>query len=533
MNEDRRATITLLSNTRCSVSFRHPGLSGKAREKARKRVVGLLDDALAIEQKGSHFMATVQAGRWDGRRHMFLKEGCTFPKGLVPRVKDLLREAGYRVMKTRDRRATDRRGAGEVEVSDDMLAGITLRPDQLDVVVAALESGCGLLHVATGGGKTAIAAALIKALRGMRCLFIVHTKQLLRQGREQLARFLGTIEEHVGVIGDGRFDPKHVTVATMQSLTRARGDAQKRVIAKYLKTVVLLFLDETHHASAKSFYRLVQRVDAPFRFGLSGTPFGLADGKGLMVEAAFGPVVARVTNAELIDLGVNARPTIRMLEVTEPKLEDGLSWQDVYKSGVVLNDARNAMVAREVTAFARKKWPTLVLVRELWHGDRIAELLHEEMVPHAFVHGQMPTDEVERQKDRLVEGKILVLIASPIFGEGVDIPSAPGFPGIKALVIADGGQSVANVLQKLGRSLRKKQGDNRVEVVDFADLTHKWLAVHSQNRLQLYEDEGFKVITADSGKEDAGIRSKNVRDLSPKVRSKLGTAEILRRLSQD
>ncbi len=205
-----------------------------------------------------------------------------------------------------------------------------------------------------------------------------------------------------------------------------------------------------HHSSAKSFFRFVQRVDAPWRYGLSGTPFGLADGKGLLVEAAFGPVVARVTNEELIGLGVNARPTIRMLEVTEPKLEDGLDWQSVYKAGIVLNDARNAMVAREAEAFACKEWPTLVLVRELWHGDKISELLKEAEIPHAFVHGQMPTDEVERQKDRLTEGKIRVLIASPIFGEGVDIPS------VRALIIADGGQSVANVLQKIGRGLRRR-----------------------------------------------------------------------------
>jgi superfamily II DNA or RNA helicase len=485
---ERRATVTRLSNTRCSVSFGYPGWEEKAATKARKRILGLLDDALAIDQKGSNFNPSVQQGLWDGRRHVFHRneEDGTFPAGIIGRVKALLREDGYRVMRTRDRRARPH-GVTELEISDDMLAGITLRDDQLRVIAAALEAGCGLLHVATGGGKTACAAAIVKALR-KRCLFLVHTKQLLRQAREQLARFLGTIEEHVGVVGDGRFDPKHVTVATVQSLTRARGDAQKRVIAKYLKTVDLLILDETHHASAKSFFRLVQRIDAPWRYGMSGTPFGLADGKGLLVEAAFGPVVSRVTNEELIELGVNARPTIRMLEVSEPRLADGLSWQDVYKAGIVLNETRNALIAEAALGFSEKRWPTLVIVRELWHGDKICELLASAGVPHAFVHGQMPTDEVERQKFRLTSGKIRVLVASPIFGEGVDIPS------VRALIIADGGQSVAAVLQKIGRGLRKKQGDNRVDVVDFADTTHKWLARHSQERLSMYEGEGFQVV---------------------------------------
>lgn len=498
--------MTRLSNVRCSVAFSYTGLDDDAERKARKKILSLLDDALAIEQKGSYFNPTVQSGLWDGRRHVFHKndEDGTFPAGVERRVKSLLREAGYRVMRTVDRRVrrhqdgvnSSHEGCEdadvELEVSDDMLAGVTLRDDQLRVITAALENGCGLLHVATGGGKTEIAAAIIKALNGplggRRCLFLVHTKQLLKQGRERLALRLGTIEEHIGIIGDGRFDPKHITVATVQSLTRSTGDAQKRVIAKYLKTIDLLILDETHHVSAKTFYRLVQRIDAPWRYGMSGTPFGLADGKGLMVEAAFGPVVERVTNEELIQLGVNARPTIRMLEVTEPKLEDG-DWHFVYKTGIVLNEARNEMIVREAETFASKGWPTLIIVRELWHGDRLAMLLRDRKVAHAFVHGQMPTDEVERHKDRLKDSSIHVLIASPIFGEGVDIPA------VRALIIADGGQSVAAVLQKIGRGLRRKQGDNRLDVVDFADLTHKWLSRHSQERLALYEGEGFAVVT--------------------------------------
>lgn len=486
---ERRATVTILSNSRCVVGFRYLGMKGKVAKKERTRITNLLDDALAIEQKGAHFNPTVQQGLWDGRRHMFYKDGCTFPKGIIKRVKKLLREAGYKVMKTKDER---KHLPGEVHmdrVTPDMLTGVELREDQLRVLTKALEDGCGLLHVATGGGKTEIGAAIIKVLAEVRCLFLVHTKQLLKQARERIALRLGTIEEHIGVIGDGRFEPKHITVATVQSLSRARGAEQKKIIAKYLKTIGLLILDETHHASAKSFYKLIQRIDAPWRYGMSGTPFGLADGKGLMVEAAFGPVVERVTNEELIALGVNARPTIRMIEISEPEIDKDLDWQGVYKEGIVLNAKRNGIIAHEASLFAKKKWPTLILVRELWHGDNLCELLREKKIPHAFVHGQMPTEEVERQKVRLVEGKICVLIASPIFGEGVDVPS------VRALVVADGGQSTANVLQKIGRGLRRKAGDNRLDVVDFADSTHRWLARHSQERLALYEAESFEVIT--------------------------------------
>lgn len=489
---ERRATVTVISNVRCSVAFSYRGFEkkrAKASERERTRIVNLLDDALAIESKGAHFNPTVQQGRWDGRRHMFYKDGCTFPKGLMPRVKTLLREAGYKIMKTHDER---KRVHGSIDLSrvkPDMLSGITLRPDQLRVIRAALTNGCGLLHVATGGGKTECGAAIAKVLVEKRMLFLVHTKQLLKQARERVALRLGTIEEHIGVIGDGRFEPKHITIATVQSITRAASAAHKKIISDYLKTIEVLILDETHHASAKSFYRLLQRIDAPWRFGMSGTPFGLADGKGLMVEGAFGPVVERVTNDELIKLGVNARPTIRMVAVDRPEIASDLDWQGVYKEGIVLNSHRNRLVALWSSKFAKKDWPTLVIVRELQHGDLLCDLLGALGVRHAFVHGQMPTEEIERQKHRLTEGQIRVLVASPIFGEGVDIPS------VRALVIADGGQSTAAVLQKIGRGLRRKAGDNRLDVVDFADSTHRWLARHSQERIALYEAEGFLVVT--------------------------------------
>jgi len=234
-------------------------------------------------------MATVQAGRWDGRRHMFLKEGCTFPKGLVPRVKEPAARGGLPVMKTRDRRATDRRGAGEVEVSDDMLAGITLRPDQLDVVVAALESGCGLLHVARRRQDSHRRRPHQGAAGHAVPVHRPH-QAAAEAGARAAGEVLGTIEEHVGVIGDGRFDPKHVTVATMQSLTRHEVTLRSASSRSTQDGRLAVLTRPTTRPRSRS-TGSCRRVDAPFRFGLSGTPFGLADGKGLMVEAAFGPVV--------------------------------------------------------------------------------------------------------------------------------------------------------------------------------------------------------------------------------------------------
>ena len=341
--------------------------------------------------------------------------------------------------------------------------------------------------VVHNSGKSAVASAMMRVLKERRCLFLVPKRVLLNQTRAYFATYFNTIEEHIGVIGEGRFEPKHITVATVQSLTHKGTPQKAKVIASYLKTIELVFLDEGHKARANTWFKLMNRIPAQYRYILSGTPFG--SGNGLMVEAAVGPVVARISNKTLIKLGVSAVPTIKMIEITTPKLEAGSSWPDVYRDGIVHNEVRNTHIATQAAAFAKDGKPTLILVKELWHGDLIGGLLKNLGVKYRFVHGKMASSMIEREKVRFEEGKFLVLIASAIFDEGVSIPE------IRALIPGDGGKSVRSVLQRIGRGLRKKAGENVLDVVDFVDLTNPWLADHSQQRLEIYLGEGFRVIT--------------------------------------
>jgi superfamily II DNA or RNA helicase len=475
-----RVVIEVLTNTRCRVR----GLDTKT--------TNLIDDALAMEIPGSHFVEGVQHGAWDGRRHLFYVPTCTFPKGLKKRVKDLLTEAGV-PFKMRDLREKVLPPAKLDRLKPGMLKGVSFdknNPDgidysyQLRAVRKALKRGHGILWLATNAGKTECAAAIIKTLSEHRCLFLVHKKALLAQTRKRLAARFGTVEQNIGIIGEGRFEPKHITVATIQTLTRKTTKQKKAIIAKYLKSIELLLVDEGHHTKATTWYRLINRIQAQYRYILSGTPFG--SGNGLMVEAAVGPVVAKISNNKLIKLGVSARPVITMHSVDEPQVESG-SWDEVYKNGIVLNVKRNEMVVSSAVDYVKRGLPTLILVKEIWHGELISEMLRALKQKHAFVHGSMSMDAIETQKQRFESGKNDILVASPIFDEGVDVPA------IRGLIIADGGKSVRSALQKIGRGLRKKKGSNALEVTDFADCTHKWLAKHSMERLSIYEAEGFEV----------------------------------------
>ena len=465
--------LEVMTNVRCRVT----GLD--------KKSITTIDEALAMDIPGAFFSPRMKGGGWDGKRHMFGKETGTFPKGLQSKVEQLLVELKLKY-KVTDLRKKVLPPPDASKIAPGMLKGITLRDYQVDAVKAAVTVGNGILWLATNAGKTEVAAAVIKVYE-RKTLFLVGKKGLLSQARDRIALRLGTIPEHIGIIGDGRCElEKPITVAIINSVSRKGKNYE--AIKKYLKTVEVLFIDEGHHAKATTWYKIINLCTAQFRFILSGTPFG--SGNGLMVEATVGPVIARVSNDTLVSLGVSAKPTIEILEVNEPEIEKQpfMTWDVVYKEGITRNTYRNNLVATKAAQFAAEGKPCLILVKELWHGDLIATMLKSRKVKHEFVHGQMPISMVEAAKQRFEARKNPVLIASPIFDEGVDVPA------IKALIIADGGKSIRSVLQKIGRGLRQKAGENTLSVVDFADLTHKWLAKHSMERIAIYEDENFQVV---------------------------------------
>lgn len=468
-----KLTLQLLSNTRCRLVD------------APKDVASLVDDALCVEIPGSRFSPGVRKGLWDGRRHLYSVKRQTFPKGLLSRVCTLLEEAGHTV-ECIDLRQKKHGKAKPINRS--MLVGVTLRPYQLDSVKRAIAAKCGIQWIATNGGKTEIACATIKALLRKRALFLVHKKVLLNQARETIAKRLGLIEEHIGVIGEGRFDPKHITVSTIQALTRRGNPAKTKIIKQYLKTVEQLHVDEGHHTQATTWYRLIQSIDAPWRFIYSGTPFG--DSNGLLVEAAVGGVISRISNQTLIDLGVSAKPTIWLVECDQPELPGGMAWPDVFQKGIVDNEHRNRLIAKHAARFVKKNKPVLILVRILRHGDQIVEELKARGLRVLFSHGKMPLSLVDKNKALFESGRVDVLVASTIYDEGVNVPA------MRALIIGDGGKSIRSVLQRIGRGLRrKKTGKNKLDVLDFSDTTHQYLAKHSQDRLAIYELEGFRVKT--------------------------------------
>ena len=84
-------------------------------------------------------------------------------------------------------------------------------------------------------------------------------------------------------------------------------------------------------------------------------------------------------------------------------------------------------------------------------------------------------------------GKQRVLIATTIVDEGLDIDK------INVLILAGAKKSDRQYLQRVGRALRRKRGENVVIIYDFYDTGHRLLDKHTKKRHNLYLKEEFDV----------------------------------------
>ncbi len=290
---------------------------------------------------------------WTGMTHLFHKNHRTFPIGLLSIITKVLEdnEVEYLVTHT---------PSNEVKIGLPLVnQQFTPRPYQDDATNEAIENRTGIIRVATGGGKTAIAAFIMSHI-SQPALFLVHTKDLLYQAYEMFGEMFHP--DKIGIIGDGKVDVKEITVATIQTMSRVYGVeyvhseyeddqwndddttlARNKAgwIRKAMEQVGIVFMDECHRVAAPTAMEVMKNISNPrFRIGLSASPWR-DDGADLAITACFGPVVYSITASDLIDLGFLVPPIIRMVDVKPRSFPRRVQYATVYKEYVVENEERN------------------------------------------------------------------------------------------------------------------------------------------------------------------------------------------------
>lgn len=256
-----------------------------------------------------------------------------------------------------------------------------------------------------------------------------------------------------------------------------------------LNSIVCLIGDEFHHAKSDTWYRsLLQCENALYRIGLTGSIDTKDEMLTRRLEALCGNILIEISNDELIRRGISAKPTIKAIPVANPDdIEEITEYQVAYDKGIVNNEFRNKLIAKITEKCYNDDKGILIIVNFLQHGENISELLKEYNVPHEFLYGDLPRETRQKYLSDMKSGNLKVLISTSLIDEGVDIK------GINTLIIGAGGKSLRQVLQRIGRALRKKDKDNTTQVFDFIDMTNKFLYKHYLERKVIYDNEKFEV----------------------------------------
>ncbi|HDH91490.1 MAG TPA: DEAD/DEAH box helicase, partial [Candidatus Aenigmarchaeota archaeon] len=431
-------------------------------EVSTKQEETILRSLLSVYADGYKYSKAFKKGKWNGKVCFLTKKGY-FPTGLLPYVVKKLP-----LFLRHNIELNDIRKKPQINKTKPNLNGLTLRDYQERCVVKACAKQRGVIWAPPGSGKTEIAIAIIAALNIPNTLYIVHQRDLLLQTAERIQKRLGV---QVGVIGDRVFQINTVTVATIQSLWTKLKSKDPQTLSM-LSNTNLLVLDECHHASANTWYKIAMKTEAYYRFGLSATPFQPSSLRNFRLYAATAAVIVdKISEQELLEKGYLCKPVIKMIRVGKP-LPPRTPYQVAYEHGIVKNSLRNTIIADEAQKLVREGKSVLILVQNIEHGKILSELLNT-----TFLSGEESTSVRKEITKKFSSKQIKTLVATTIFDEGIDMPR------LDAVILAAGGKSPIRCIQRIGRSMRVAQNKNHAVIIDFYDTSHKHLTRHSAERL--------------------------------------------------
>ncbi len=336
-------------------------------------------------------------------------------------------------------------------------------PQPTPVQIAALEALAatrslgyrrGLVVLATGLGKTWLAAFDAQQMGARRVLFVAHREEILNQAAETFLR----IRPHArvgffrGTVRDVQVDVLCASVQTLGRLAHLQ-----RFTPQHFDYIVV---DEFHHAAAPTYRRLLSYFSPQFLIGLTATPdrtdqsdiLSLCDDNLVYSCNLYAGVTAGLLAPfhyfGMWDESVNYREI--------PWRNGRFDPEQLANKLATLARARHALTQWREKAQKR----TLAFCVSIRHAQFMAEQFRKDGISAAAVYSGSDLSRGDALA-QLAEGVLQVIFSVDLFSEGVDLPS------IDTVLMLRPTESKILFLQQLGRGLRRFEGKEKLVVLDF------------------------------------------------------------------
>jgi len=344
-----------------------------------------------------------------------------------------------------------------------------LRDYQQKIVDACNNKTIGVIQSPTGSGKTLTFTKLIVDKR-VPTLILVNTIELANQTVAAISRNTNIPEDQIGMIGQGKFIIKPITVALHQTMTRLTDEHFKL----FNELFGMIICDETHIIAADTFYDTISRLNAKYKYGFSATP-ERDDGLTKVINFANGPVICKVSLNEVEEHIIRPKFEFKLTNYFFPLI----SSQDYQAmiSDLSSDEDRNAFIANELKLNFKDNYVVLLCARKE-QVETLKKLIGDDAV---ILTSDIPKKLRKQAIEDLNSKKIKHVVSTyGLFSTGIDIPH------LDTLFFCAPIKSTIKVKQSIGRIMRPAKDKKEAIVVDFVDQRVDLLRYQSNTRRKIY-----------------------------------------------
>ena len=348
---------------------------------------------------------------------------------------------------------------------------ITPYETQWPSINAGLKYNSGVISLPTGTGKTVVALYLI-FMRKQKTMILVHSKLLFYQWQERILEFL---DYDCGLVGDGKFIVKDITVGLVKTVVNRSKDSD------FAKEFGYLIVDEAHKTASTTFTIACSFFQPAYLTGLTATP-DRRDGMAKFIFFALGDLIYYSDKSVSVAQGKILKPEINKINT---KLTFDIAGELQYTeliSKLKKSDIRNQMICDHIENISKINFSCCLVVSDhTTHLKLIQDILESRGIKYSLLTGKLTTKQTKKVTQGLKENKIEILLATAgLISEGYD------HSGFTDMLFTMPISHYVRHEQLIGRLVRVKAGKKAVVIHDFVDndrvFQNQW-----SKRFKVYE----------------------------------------------
>jgi superfamily II DNA or RNA helicase len=357
---------------------------------------------------------------------------------------------------------------------------------QEEAVKDMLGEDSGVLVAPPGAGKTMMGIDIIAQLK-QPTLILVHKKQIYSQWLQRIENFTGMPKKEIGQIcGSKKTIGKKITVAMIQTLSNIENlDAGLN-----LKNIGLVLVDECHHIPAKTFRKVITKLNPYYLYGLTATPKRKNNDEkliyiylGKILHTVSGNFNNQIKNDKSkTEKNVEIKVVVKNTEIEVPFKVKMDNFRIVSKI-ITFDSGRNELIVSDIIREANNGNKCLILTERKEHVEILSYYLksgHEIIT----MTGELTEKQKNEKLKQIEAGNFQILIATgQLIGEGTD------FPNLNCLFLVYPFSFEGKLIQYIGRIQRGQSSGGTI--YDYRDIKIDYLEKFYKKRQKYYKNQGL------------------------------------------